>query len=212
MRLLHPEWLLIIPLLAAAGWFWRGMELHKPLRVLCVLLVAMLLSQPQFRLQSEGLDLWVLVDHSDSARDLLATKLPEWETILDKSRGNGDRLRFVDFAGEAVTRGAQMRAGTGGTQYAGPTRTTRLNSAAAFTLAQMQENRASRMLVLTDGFSTEPLDGLSERLSKQRVPLDYRLSTQDVVGDLRVAAFALPRRVQLREAFLAEVVVLGDCD
>jgi hypothetical protein len=212
MRLLHPEWLLLIPLLAAAGWFWRGMQLHKPLRMLCALLVALLLAQPQVRRHGDGLDLWVLVDQSDSARDLLAPKLAEWETILDKSKGSADRLRFVDFAGEAVARGAQMRAGTGGTQYAGPRHATRLNSAAAYTLAQMPENRASRLLVLSDGFSTEPLDGLSERLSKQRVPLDYRLSTQDTAGDLRVAAFALPRRVQLREAFLAEVVVLGDRD
>ena len=36
MRLLYPEWLLVIPLLAVAGWFWRGMGLHKPLRILCV--------------------------------------------------------------------------------------------------------------------------------------------------------------------------------
>jgi uncharacterized membrane protein len=212
MRLLHPEWLLLIPLLAAAGWFWRSMALQKPLRMLCVVLVAILLSQPQLRRQSDGLDLWVLVDQSDSARDLLAPKLAEWEIILEKSKGSADRLRFVDFAGEAVARGAQMRAGSAGTQYAGPTHATRLNSAAAFTLAQMQENRASRMLALTDGFSTEPLDGLSERLSKQRVPLDYRLAAQDMAGDLRVAAFVLPRRVQLREAFLAEVVVLGDRD
>lgn len=210
MRFLHPEWFLLIPLLAAAGWYWRGMGLHRPLRILCVLLVATVLAQPQIRRQSDGLDLWVLVDQSDSANDLLAPKLAEWETILDKSKGSADRLRFVDFAGEAVTRGAQMRSGAGGTQYAGPRHATRVNSAATFTLAQMDADRASRLLVLTDGFSTEPLDNLSERLAKQGVPLDYRLATQDIAGDLRVAAFALPRRVQLREAFLAEVVVLGD--
>src|SRR5687768_8952281 len=100
MRLLHPEWFLLIPLLAAAGWFWRGMGLHKPLRILCVLLVACLLAKPQIRRQSDGLDLWVLVDQSDSAKDLLAPHLPEWETILDKSKSSADRLRFVDFAGE----------------------------------------------------------------------------------------------------------------
>ncbi|WP_075090534.1 hypothetical protein [Verrucomicrobium spinosum] len=117
----------------------------------------------------------------------------------------------MDFAGEAVTRGAQIRAGSG-TQYAGPRGATRLKSAASYTLAQIPESRASRLLVLTDGFSTEPLDGLAERLREQRVPLDYRLAAQSTVGDWRIAALALPRRVQLREAFLAEVVVLGDRD
>ena len=153
-----------------------------------------------------------MVDQSDSVRELLAPKLPEWETILEKSKGSDDRLRFIDFAGEAVTRGAQMRAGSAGTQYAGPRHATRLNSSTAFALAQMEQGRAARLLVLTDGYSTEPLDGLSERLSKQGVPLDYRLASESTAGDWRVAAFALPRRVQLREAFLAEVVVLGDKD
>ncbi len=47
---------------------------------------------------SDGLDLWVLVDQSDSATDLLRPRLPEWETILEKSKGASDRLFFVDFA------------------------------------------------------------------------------------------------------------------
>lgn len=210
MRFVHPEWFLLLLLLAAAGGFWRRLSLHRPLRVLCLILGTLVLAQPQIRRQSDGLDLWVMVDQSDSAKDLLTPKLAEWETILNKSKGSADRLRFVDFAGEAVARGAQMRAGAGGTQYGGPRHATRMKSAADYTLAQIEASRASRLLVLTDGFSTEPLDGLAERLAKQGVPLDYRLATQDVVGDLRVAAFSLPRRVQLREAFLAEAVVLGD--
>ncbi len=210
MRLLHPEWLLLIPILALAGWFWRGLRLEKPLRVLCILLAALLLAQPQIRRHSDGLDLWVLVDRSDSARDLLGPKLTEWEVILERSKKSGDRLHFVDFADEAVTRGAQIRAGS--TDFAGGTQATRLNSAAGHALAQMRPDRAARLLVLTDGYSTEPLDGLPERLTRQEVPLDYRLATQDGKNDWRVAALALPRRVQLREAFLAEVIVVSGQD
>ncbi|MEZ0387093.1 MAG: hypothetical protein ACAI34_08515, partial [Verrucomicrobium sp.] len=64
MRLLSPEWFLLLPVLALAAWFWRGLNLFKPLRLLCVLLVTVLLVQPQVRKQSDGLDLWVLVDQS----------------------------------------------------------------------------------------------------------------------------------------------------
>ncbi|MFZ4764441.1 MAG: VWA domain-containing protein [Roseimicrobium sp.] len=212
MRFLHPEWFLLLLGLAAAGWFWRRIALHKPLRALCALLAATLLAQPQIRRQSDGLDLWVLVDQSDSAKDLLGPKIAEWEAILDKSKGTDDRLRFIDFAGEAVTRGAQMRAGSAGTAYAGPRTSTRLGSATGFALAQMEEGRAARLLALTDGYSTEPLDDLPERLSKQGIPFDYRLVQQNTSGDWQIAAFALPRRVQLREAFLAEAVVLSDRD
>lgn len=210
MRLLQPEWLLLIPILAVAGWFWRALHLEKPLRATCLLLAAILLAQPQMRRLGDGLDLWVLVDRSDSAKDLLQHKLPEWESILEHSRKAGDRLHFVDFADEAVTRGAQMRTGT--TDFAGGTRATRIRGAAGHALAQMRPDRAARLLVLTDGYSTEPLDGLAERLARQEVPLDFRLTTLDAANDWRIAALSLPRRVQLREAFLAEVVVLSGQD
>lgn len=212
MRFASPEWFLLIPLLLAAGWFWRGLQLQKPLRALLLLLTVLALARPQIQRLHEGLDLWVLVDHSDSAAGLLDPKLAEWETILDRSKGSSDRLQFIDFAGEALKRGAQVRTGANAEAYDGPRDATRLRSAAMFTLAQTDPERASRMLVLTDGFSTEPLDDLPERLVTQGVPLDYRLVTQGAEGDYRIAAFSLPRRVQLREAFLAEVVVLGDKD
>ncbi|MCE9518647.1 MAG: VWA domain-containing protein [Verrucomicrobia bacterium] len=212
MRFASPEWFLLLPLLAAAGWFWHGMRLEKPLRVLCLLLLVLLLARPQLRRSGDGLDLWVLVDHSDSARDLLQPRLAEWETILDKSKGAADRLFFIDFAAEAVKRGALIRAGANGAEFDGARNATRLNSAATFALAQMSPDRAARVLAMTDGFSTEVLDGLAEKLIKQSVPLDYRLPPRDSTNDYRVGAFVLPRRVQLREAMLGEVVVLGGHD
>jgi len=212
MRLAHPEWLLIIPLLLAAGWFWRGMNLQKPLRILCLVLATLLLIEPQLRRQSDGLDLWVLVDRSESAAGLLEPKLAEWEVILQKSKRSADRIRYVDFAGDAVVRGAQLTAGANAEVYSGPRTSTRMASALGFALAQMPQGRAARALALTDGYSTEPLDGLAERLTQQGVPLDYRLVGQDTTGDYRVAALSVPRRVQLREAFLVEVVVLGKPD
>ena len=212
MRFAAPEWFLLLPLLVAAGWFWRGMKLWKPLRALCLLLLVLLLSQPQTRRHGDGLDLWVMVDRSDSARDVLAPKLAEWETILEKSKGSADRLHFVDFAAEAVKRGAQLREGSAGQEFEGGRDATRLNSAASFALAQMPPDRASRILTITDGYSTEPLDGLAEKLVAQGVPFDYRLPARESANDYRISAFVLPRRVQLRESMLAELVILGGHD
>ena len=48
----------------------------------------------------------------------------------------------------------------------------RLNSAAAFALAQISPDRTARLVAMTDGFSTEPLDGLAEKLINQGVPLE----------------------------------------
>ena len=108
MRLGAPEWLLLLPLLVVAGWAWPHWRLWRAWRVVCLLLVVLLLVRPQLRLAGDGLDLWVLVDQSDSAQDVLHPLLPEWEMILERSRGPDDRLRFVDFAGDAVERGATL--------------------------------------------------------------------------------------------------------
>jgi len=212
MRFLSPEWFLLLPALIAMGWFWRGLNLHRPLRALALLLLIFMAVQPQTRRLGDGLDLWVLVDRSDSASELLGPRLAEWETLLLGSKGADDRLRYMDFATEAVARGAQLRRGSSGQQYAGPTHSTRLNSAALHTLSLIDPKRASRLLVLTDGVSTEPLDGLAERLMAQEIAMDYRLAVREGTGDWRIADLAMPRRVQLQQAFLIDVVILGDRD
>mgnify|MGYP003541745816 CR=1 FL=1 len=47
---------------------------HKSLGML-----VLLLARPQARRAGDGVDLWVLVDHSESAKDLLQPRLAEWE-------------------------------------------------------------------------------------------------------------------------------------
>lgn len=212
IRFLCPQWFLLLPALAVAGWYWRRLHLERPLRVVCLGLAVLLLAEPRVRQQGDGLDLWVLVDQSDSGWDDLAPRLPEMETILEKSRGADDRIFFVDFADEAVMRGALLRSGASATQYAGRRTATRLASAISHALAQMPVDRAARILALTDGFSTEPLDRASEKLVEKGVALDLRLPPRHDVEDYAVASFHLPRRVQAREGLLAEVVVRGGSD
>ena len=210
MRLLSPEWFLLLPLLVVAGWLWPRLQLRRIWRVICVVLVVLLLVRPQMRRLSDGLDLWVLVDRSDSAKDVLVPKLAEWEMLLDKSKGSQDRLRFIDYAGEAVERGALISAGS--TEFEGVRTSTRTAQAIHHSLSLMEPERASRLLLLTDGFSTEPLDGLADRLLRQEVALDYRLAGASVAGDVRLAAFSVPHRVLPMEAFMMEVVALSDTD
>lgn len=210
MRLLAPHWLLLLPMLAAAGWFWPRLGLFRPWRVVCWVFVIALLIQPQVRYKSDGLDLWVLVDQSDSAKDVLAPKLVEWEQILQRTKGAQDRLHMIDYAAEAVRRGAILAGGS--TAFTGQRTATRTGTALGYALAQMEPDRAARLLVLTDGFSTEPLDGLAERLLKQEVALDYRLANASLAGDVRLAALTLPHRVLPSEAFMVEVVALADTE
>ncbi len=210
MRLGAPEWLLLLPVLVLAGWAWPRWGLWRPWRAVCLVLVLVVLARPQLRLVGDGLDLWVLVDQSDSALDVLHPLLPEWEMILEKSRGADDRLRFVDFAEESVERGALLRAGS--SAFSGPRDATRLPSAARYALGLMQPDRASRLLVLTDGYSTEPMDDLAERLLRQGVALDFRLARASSTGDVRLTGLNLPRRVMRNEAILIEIKAAGEDD
>jgi uncharacterized membrane protein len=204
-----PHWFLLLPAVALAGWFWRGLHLERPLRAACLLLAVLLLAEPRVRRQGDGLDLWVLVDQSDSGWEDLAPRLAEMETILAKSRGVDDRIFHVDFADEAVTRGALLRGGAAATEYAGRRTATRLASAVSYALGQMPADRAARILAITDGYSTEPLDRLAEKLVEKSVALDLRLPPGREVDDFSLAVFRVPRRVQAREGLLAEVVVRG---
>jgi uncharacterized membrane protein len=171
-----------------------------------------MLAEPRVRRQGDGLDLWVLVDQSESGWDDLAPRLQEMETILEKSRGVDDRIIHVDFADESQPRGALVRSGAAATEYAGRRSATRLASAISHALGLMPADRAARILAITDGYSTEPLDRIADKLLAKGVALDVRLPPRRELDDFAVAAFRAPRRVQAREGLLAEVVVRGGRD
>lgn len=208
MRFLSPEWLILVPILIFIGWRWPRLGLRLPRRVICLSLLVFLLIQPEIRQTGKGLDLWVLVDRSASAQETMSQQLSEWEGLLERSKGKDDRMTFVDFADQPVLRD-QMDQSIG---FEGNREHTRLNLAAQFALTRLSKDRAARLLVLTDGFSTEPLSGLEGHLRTHQVALDYRLTGADISGDTRIDALVIPGRTQIAEPFLIEVRVSGDGD
>ena len=206
IRFLALEWALLVPLFIVVGVTWRWLRLWQPLRLWCLAVLILVLVQPQIRRLGKGLDLWVLVDRSASAADAMAARLPEWQSLLERSKGADDRLFYVDYADVPVVRAE----GTG--DFSESVQATRTKLAAQHALAQMNRGRAARLLVLTDGFSTEPLTGLAERLTRQGVSLDYRLSTPPDATDYGITALRLPARSQPGEPFILELDVAGTPD
>ncbi len=202
-----PLWTLLLPLLVGIGWYQRQLRLWEPLRALCLILLILLLMQPRLRTTSTGLDLWVLVDRSASAADRLTQHLPEWEALVQNAYTAQDRLMWVDYADVPIRRSTSDSA-----VYAGKTSHTHLAQAIRYAQSQMDASRASRLLVLTDGYSTEPLHGIAERLAQQHVPLDYRLLTPGGVRDVRIARFVLPASVQAGEGFMFQAHLAGNAD
>ncbi|MEZ5299859.1 MAG: vWA domain-containing protein [Verrucomicrobiales bacterium] len=205
-----PEWLLLAPALALVGWTWKRLKLWRPLRAAALALIVLILMGPQLRLKERGMDLWVLVDRSESAAEFVAQDLPEWKKLLEKSKPSGDdRIRFIEYAADV------MELGAGGSEtqvYAGNRKLTRTGLAVEHAAALLDPERLNRVLVFTDGYATEPLTAAAEKLAAAEVPLDFRLLRKSEESDARAAALRLPSRTQIGEPFLLEIEVAADVD
>ena len=140
-----PEWFFLIPLLLAAGWKYRRLRLASPLRLLLQGCLLLALAQPALDRGGKDMDLWVLVDQSNSTAGIPAAGAEEIQAILERHKHAGDRVRLVDFAQSAVLRGR------GDPVFAGGTAGTDMEQALAYTMALMSPNRTNRILMLTDG-------------------------------------------------------------
>jgi uncharacterized membrane protein len=187
------------------GWFWRGLRLHSPLRATLLILLTLVLADPKLRRQQNALDLWVLLDRSESTEDLVDKGLPEWKHLLEKSKPTrNDRLHFLDYAAEVVDTEAQ------GVTFS--RKLTRTNLALQNVAALAEEDKPARVLVFTDGFSTEPLHEGAAQLQARGIPVDFRLVREETADDSRVARLEFPERVQAGEPFLISVTVRGSKD
>lgn len=203
MSFSNPEFFFLIPALLLLGWRAKSLRLHEPLRALALALCVLLLSGPRLGLGGGGLDLWVLVDRSDSTAGTQATQGREMEEILEGARGGRDRMFLIDYGLDPVRREQ------GDPEFQGGTHQTRTGNALDFALSQLDPERSSRLLVIGDGYSTEPLGLSAERLLRSGVPLDLRLLTEENANDVRVGSLEVPSRVIPGEAFLVEFTVLG---
>lgn len=207
MRFLAPEWLLALPVLIFVGWYWKRFELQRPLRVICLLLLVLLLMQPQWRRLQDGLDLWVLVDRSASARDVIEPQLTEWESLLKRAQGDDDKLYYVDYAGEVQVRNEGERLVFNEDNFH-----TRTALAIRHALLQRDPSRVTKLLVFTDGYTTDLLSDVEELLLQNGVPLDYRLAVMDSSRDYQIKTFSLQHRAQVSEPYMLDIEITGQPD
>lgn len=204
-----PAWLLLLPglaLIAATAW---GRFLRPPLRCIIAALVITTLADPTAGLQSNGTDLWVLVDRSASTADAAEASLPEWEKLLGSSQPSADhQIRWIDFAAEALPRDPSSSSPA----FPGNRGLTRTALAIRTALALRNEEKPNRLLALTDGFSTESLAGIGAELSAAGVPLDVRFLNPPTDRDFAVRSISLPPRSRSGEPFLIEADITGPSD
>lgn len=204
LRLLAPEWLFLLPLLALAGWKYSFLRLHAPVRAAALIAFILALAHPVFNKGGSEMDLWVMVDQSNSTGGIPANQSTELQAILEKAKRPGDRVRLVDFAGEAILRGK------GDPVFSSMIPGTRMEDAISYILAQMDRTRTNRILMLTDGYSTQPLDVITARLIEEKVPLDYRLAAPDMSDDIRIGDIQRPPRIRPGEAATLTFDIIGN--
>jgi len=198
-----PEWFFLVPLLLAAGWKCRRLRLGSPLRLLLTACLLLALAQPVLHRGGSDMDLWVLVDRSNSTAGIPAAGAEEIRAILERHKRAGDRIRLVDFAQSAVLQGR------GDPVFAGGTAGTDMEQALAYTMAQMAPDRVNRILMLTDGWPTTPLNHAAEQLIHSGIPLDYRLAAPLREADIRIEQIKTPARIRPGEAFILEATLAG---
>ncbi|MFM2171848.1 MAG: hypothetical protein RI957_2077 [Verrucomicrobiota bacterium] len=202
-----PEWFLLVPALFIAGWFWKDLGLFRPLRLGMVLLCSFLLADPSIRKQQDALDLYVLLDRSESTEELVDQGLPEWQRILEKFKPSGrDELHLMNYAAEMAPLGSD------GAVFTGSRKLTRTSLALQTIAALAKEDKPARVLLFSDGYSTEPLHEATSQLQARGIPIDYRLIRETIQNDFRVARLEFPDRVQAGEPFLLSVTVRGSTD
>ncbi len=198
-----PEWFFLIPLLALAGWKYRGLRLASPLRLALLACLVLALADPVDDGGRGGMDLWVLVDRSNSTDGIPAADAAEIQTILERHKRADDRIRMIDFAQSAVLQGR------GDPVFAGSTSGTDMEGALSYALAQMDPRRANRILMLTDGQPTTLWDRVPGQLVRAGVPVDYRLTANRAQDDIRIEEFRLPERARPGEALIIEATLTG---
>lgn len=202
MSFASPQWLLLIPISALLGWRFRALNLFEPARAICLLLLALALADPRWSTPGAKMDLWVVADRSESTRDSLEANLGEWENILERTRPAGYRIHFVDYAAAPFVRQK------GVAPEISPSRT-RTGLALNYTLSRVDPKNPARVLLFTDGYSTDSLTGISERFRKAGVPIDLRLAPGARVNDARIAQFTMPASSRVGEPYLLEARIQG---
>ena len=185
-----PEWFFLLGVFLFAGWFWPHLRLWRPLRVISLLTLVLLLADPRLEKAEDSLDLWVLLDRSESTEDLIDTGLPEWhELLLQPKPTRKDQLLFVDYAAEVLEQGRGDSA-----VFTGNRKLTRTNLAIQNVLALANAERPTRVLAFTDGYATEPLVEAAAKLKARGIPLDFRLVREETTNDFSIAQIHTPVR------------------
>lgn len=212
MTVLVPQALLLLVPLALFLVKVGRLSSAPPMWLRAGLIVALVLAlaQPEWRLPSNGVDLVVVVDRSRSMPAGSIDQATELIRLLEVERRPGDRIGVISFGREARLESVlSAESRFGGFSQSVDGEASSLSAALEAAAELIPEERAGRVLVLSDGRSTG-LDprGSARRLAARGVPVDVRALVRETPGlDVAVTSLEAPPSVAEREPFLLTVTL-----
>ena len=197
-------YILCVTPLALLMWKVRRQLSHNPIRILIVILLCILIIQPFFNLGRKALHVWLVVDRSASTAESYQMRGKEIEGILTHSKPAEAKLSIVDVADIASLRGQGDEA-----HYAKAIPESNLALGIDSALSHMSDADTNRLLLLSDGFSTQTFSDTERSLRNQKVALDIRFLDTQPEGDYRVEVVA-PREAEARQGAVISVALYGD--
>lgn len=197
--------LLFIPILVIAFKF-KQFVLYNPIRMLMLASLALVLAQPSLIWTYDSIELFLLVDKSLSVEHAEG-RINEIEYTIEATRPSSSTLHTIYFAQDIVDNNSQ-----GASATLEHRESSRLGQALLYTLQQAQHIKNSRIAVVTDGYSTDSLENLSNFIDSSRIPVDFRLIPDPPGTDYSVTEIRLPPHANEQEKFLLEARIEGTKD
>ncbi|MCH2156818.1 MAG: VWA domain-containing protein [Opitutales bacterium] len=204
MRFDYPEWFLFTAVVAVLGWRFPSLRLHRPSRLVLLLLLTLIWTGLSLRMPSEALHLWVLMDKSDSIRDVTARNDDEWLDIIEGAQPRDAHLHIIDYGQRIIERGLEPAIFP---EEAGSE--TRLRAALQQVLFRSNPDDAHRVLIISDGYATDNPSDLIQPFVERGIPVDFRFARAATVDDLAVVSLDGPQSLQSREAVIISGSVNG---
>lgn len=204
MILTQPIWLVLLIPLGLAWWIWPAPT--RPLRVLRALLigaVVLAMCGPALRLSERAGTVVVVADRSRSMPPDAERLQRETIELIDRARGDRDRLAVVAFGQRAVV---EQPPDVGTFEHFSQSvgaDASNLGEAIDRALSLLPEGESARLLVLSDGLWTgaDPRRAAS-RAAARGVAIDYRVIERGQANDVAIERIESPRQLNHGESFM----------
>ncbi len=199
-----PWWLLLFPIALLTSYYLKSAFFLKPLRIVIFACILLALTEPKIKLSQSGTDLYILLDRSASAKAMVENHWEEMNTLLTKSKSSRDNLYVIEYAKEA-----KLLTSNQNEVFDTSPNSTHTSNAAHLALSLSDPHKTTRLLVVSDGYSTESLESLEERLHKSKTPMDLRLLIPEAIEDTKISEFITPQNVQAGQPYQLQIRLEG---